>query len=104
MNRKNLDCRVYAVYFDAINKGTKKTEYRDMSDYWIDRLVDKTHYPNKSNEEIKEALRKGAKLYWVKYDTITFHNNMRTLTMEIEDIVVYDRHTTFAIKLGKRVS
>ena len=101
--KKNLNCSVYQVYFDAINRGAKTTEYRDIKDYWIDKLVDKSHYEGMTNQEIKDALRQGAKLHWVKYDTITFWNNGRHITKEIKDIVVQDHHTTFAIKLGKRV-
>lgn len=100
----NLNVSIYAVYFDAINRGTKTVEYRDMKDYWIDRLVDKSKYPNMTNDEIKHHLLKGGKYYPAHYDTITFFNNQRKLTMEVKGIEVYDHHTTFAIKLGKRVN
>lgn len=101
---KNINMALKSVYFDSINRGTKTTEYRDMTDYYIDKLVDKSHYEGMSNEEIKQHLIKGGRLYWVKYDTITFHNNGRVLKMRINDIAVYEHHNTFAIKLGKRIS
>lgn len=101
---KVIDMALKAVYFDSINRGVKKTEYRDMSnDYYIKKLVDLSKYPNMTIDEIRNALIKGAKLHWIKYDAILFHNNNRKLLVEIKDIVVYDHHPTFAIKLGKRL-
>ena len=36
---KILDLRLYGVYFDEIEKGTKKKEYREITDYYVGRLI-----------------------------------------------------------------
>lgn len=102
--KKNINAALKTVFFESINRGTKKTEYREMSQYWIEKIVDFSHYPGKSWEEIRNILVAGGKLYWNKYKTITFFNNNRHITMEIKDIITADHHTSFAIKLGKRVN
>lgn len=91
-------------YFDAINRGTKTTEYRDFTPYYVEKFVDASKYPQMSTEDIMEHLRKGGKLYPKNIDAITFQNNQRVLTMRVKEIVVLDHHTTFAIKLGKRIN
>lgn len=100
----NINLSLKSVYFDAINRGVKTTEYRDMTTYYIEKLVDKTKYKGKTNEEIIEELRKGAKLYPLPIRTVTFFNNGRILTKEVKGIEVQPHHTVFAIKLGKRIS
>lgn len=100
----NINLSLKSVYFDAINRGVKTTEYRDMTTYYIEKLVDKTKYKGKTNEEIIEELRKGAKLYPLPIRTVTFFNNGRILTKEVKGIEAQPHHTVFAIKLGKRIS
>lgn len=34
-----LDLRLYGVYFDEIVKGTKKKEFREITDYYVGRLI-----------------------------------------------------------------
>ena len=34
-----LDLRLYGVYFDQIANGTKTKEYREVTDYYIGRLI-----------------------------------------------------------------
>ncbi|MBQ0074587.1 MAG: hypothetical protein KBT34_10375 [Prevotella sp.] len=99
-----INLSLKTVYFDAINRGIKKTEYRDGTPYYVEKLVDMSKYPGLNAEQILEELRKGAKLYPKKIDAIVFHNNQRVLTMEVKGIEVYDHHTSFAIKLGKRIN
>ena len=102
MMKVNLS--VYSVYFDNINRGIKTTEYRDLTPYYVDKFVDKSHYEGKTSEEIVEILRKGGKLYPLPIEAITFHNNGRVLTMSVKEIKTYDHNTIFAIKLGKRIN
>lgn len=103
--KSNLNVAIKEVYLNQILKGAKTTEYRDMSDYWIEKLVDKAFYPGMDNSEIRESLTSGQRpLKWNKYKTITFHCGPKTAVYRIEDIKVYDHHTTFAIKLGTKIS
>lgn len=100
----NINLSLKTIYFDAINRGVKTTEYRDMTTYYIEKLVDRTKYNGKTDEEIIEKLRNGAKLYPLPIDSITFFNNGRVLKKEVKGIEVQPHHTTFAIKLGKRIN
>lgn len=99
----NINLSLKTIYFDAINRGVKTTEYRDMTAYYVEKLVDKTKYKGKTNEEIIEELRKGAKLHPLPIESVTFFNNGRVLRKEVKGIEVQPHHTTFAIKLGKRI-
>lgn len=101
---KNINASLKTVYYESINRGTKRVEYREMSQYWIERLVDMSKYPGKTWEEVRDILRKGGTLHAQKYDTITFFNNGRHMTMKVEGIDIRDHHTSFGIRLGKRVN
>lgn len=101
MRIENLSLK--SVYFDAINRGVKTVEYRDMTPYYINKFVDKSHYQGLDDNEIIEKIRKEGKAHFLPLDGLRFHNNGRILTMEVVGIEVYDGHTTFAIKLGKRL-
>ena len=63
-------------WFDLIDKGLKKVEYRRLCDYWLKRLEDA--------------------------DRVTFHRGYtsQTMTFEIEHITLSDH---IEIKLGKRL-
>lgn len=99
-----LDAALKSIWYDAILKGTKKTEYRDMTEYWINKLLDTSKYEGKTIDDIKDGLSKGTlKLYPRGWTHVRFHCKERTMVWTIEEIKTYDTHTTFAIKLGKRV-
>lgn len=100
----NINLSLKTVYFDAINRGVKTTEYRDMTTYYIEKLVDRAKYNGKTDEEIIEELRNGTKLFPLPIDSVTFFNNGRVLKKEVKGIEVQPHHTTFAIKLGKRIN
>lgn len=99
-----LDFALKSVYFDSINRGTKTTEYRDMTDYYIGKFVDKSKYQGMTDNDIKEKIRKEGKAHFLPLDAIRFHNNGRMLVMSVKGIEVLKGHTTFAIKLGKRIT
>ena len=99
----NENLSILHPYFDAISRGVKTVEYRDMTPYYIEKFVDMEKYNGKSADEIAEILRKGGKFYPRKVDTITFFCNDRQMVVEVLDIKVYSHHTTFAIKLGRKV-
>ena len=103
--KKIIDMSLHKAYYESIRRGSKTTEYRDMKDYWIDKLLDKSRYKGKSNAEIKEGLVKGTlKLYPYGWDEVRFHHLQDPpIRLEIKGITVLEGHTTFAIKLGKRL-
>lgn len=49
---KKLLLRVKRVYFDAIKSGQKKTEFRDCTEYWANRLIEDVQ----ENEDGSETL------------------------------------------------
>lgn len=106
MKQENLNFSVYEVYFNAIENGSKTTEYRDMTnDYWMKKLVDLSRYPNKSIDEIRDLLARGkVELYPIEYKTCTFWTNRKgkrvSLKIQWKGTYVYKGHTTFAIRLG----
>lgn len=61
-------------FFDAIHRGEKTEEYRDLSDYWMSRLLVKEPDGSYTFEKFRE------------YDTILFRNgyNPDSPTMEVE--------------------
>lgn len=85
---KTLHMTLIRKWFDQIANGTKTEEYREIKQYWIDRLVNKN------------------------YDVIVFRNgyasNAPTMTIEYkglsEKMITWDSGKTekvFAIQLGK---
>ena len=84
MARKSvLHLTLHREFFDQIASGTKKTEYRDTSDYWARRLEDRD------------------------YDEIVFRNGygLKVPEMRVEFRGIRKRGTGrsghYAIKLGK---
>lgn len=103
---KNLNLSVYERYFNAIESGAKDTEYRDIKDYWTQKLVDLSAYPNKDVAEVQEGLMSGKlEIKPIKYDTLTFYTTRAggkraSLVIEWKDTVVHAGHKYFAIRLG----
>ena len=101
MRGEIINMSLYAVYFDAILRGAKTTEYRDFSDYWIGKLVDKAFYNGMTAGEIKDALTSGRMpLKYNNYKYIRFWNKERNMLVEVKDVKVHKGHSMFAIKLG----
>ena len=75
---KILHLNLYRKYFDQIAEGTKTIEFRDRTDYWKKRLVNR------------------------EYDVIKFRNgyatNAPTMLVEYGGYDITDR---YEIKLGK---
>lgn len=103
---KNINFSLYPVYFEAIENGSKTTEYRSGdNDYWIKKLIDLSKYPGKSIDEVREGIVKGQlELYPIKYETCTFwttKNGKRVhLVTQWRDTVMHKGHTQIAIRLG----
>ena len=91
-------------WYNAIERGAKKTEYREMKDYWITKLLDTERYKGKNTEEIRSGITSGAmEVYPADWTHVRFHNQGRQMEFEILSINVYRGHEIFAIKLGKRI-
>lgn len=98
---KVLNLTLYRIYFDQIQRGIKNTEYRDMSDYWVGKLIDTTKYNIKDIAELKNKLINGeVKPVFVPYTHVRFKNGNNFMLVKIKEIVIYRGHTIFAIKLG----
>lgn len=99
---KVLYATLFQKYFDQIARGTKTTEYRDMSDYWVKRLVDVDKYETKDTAAIRNGLVKGTlEPHWKDWTHIRFKCGNHYLLCEIKGIKVYRGHDIFCIALGK---
>lgn len=99
---KTLYVTVYQQFFDQIARGVKKTEYRQMSEYWVKRLVDVSQYNGMDLQSIRIGLLNGKiEPHWNDYTHIRFKCGKNYLLCEIKGINVYRGHDIFCIKLGK---
>lgn len=97
---KTLYLTVYRIYFEEIRRGVKTTEYRDMSEYWVSRLIDTSKYGGKDLDQIREGLIQGKlKPYFVDWQKVRFKCGNNYLFADIDRIEVYKGHSVFAIKL-----
>ena len=100
----NVNASIKRVYLDMILKGAKTTEYRDMSVYWTDKLVDVPSYGGLTTQEVISGLQAGElELKAKPIDTITFWCEGTRTRYAVLSINVYKGHKLFAIKLGKQV-
>jgi len=78
---KTLHLNLYRKYFDAILKGEKTIEYRDITPYWSKRLEGR------------------------HYDVIQFRNGYAKIApvmiVEYKGMVTDDLYGKYAIRLGK---
>ena len=78
---KTLHLNLYRKYFDAILKGDKTIEYRDITPYWSKRLEGR------------------------HYDVIQFRNGYAKIApvmiVEYKGLVTDDLYGRYAIQLGK---
>lgn len=99
---KTIYATLYQQYFDQVARGTKTTEYRQMSDYWIKRLLDVDKYNTKDLSEIKNGIVSGKlQPHWRDWTHIRFKCGKSYLLCEIKGISTYRGHDIFCIKLGK---
>lgn len=66
--KKTLHLVLKAVWYDMIESGIKKEEYRTINPYWIKRLSHETGYGLEYND----------------FDIVTFHYGYTNRTMEFE--------------------
>lgn len=101
---KVINMALKKVWYDAIDKGVKTTEYRDMTDYWMGKLLDMKKYKGKTFREVRRGLEKGElKVFPADWTHVRFHHDKDNMTFAIDKLVCYNGHTTFAIKLGDRL-
>ena len=101
----NVNARIKKQYLDMILRGAKKTEYRDMSEYWTRKLVDTESYKGKDVNDIIQELQSGElKLNKRPITQITFWCNEQNVIYKVLDIIVYKGHKIYAIKLGDKIS
>ncbi len=97
---KTLHCAIKREYLDMIQAGTKTTEYREITAYWVERLC---RIPaGRTIEDYRSDLIGGkVEPVYKPYTHITFHCKGDTLTLPITGIRTYRGHRWFAIGLGK---
>lgn len=96
IKRKVLNCAVKTIWYNQIKKGTKRNEYREMSDYWIGKLfskedVEKAKKTNPNTSALKKFAMQYAgtsKLRWTPYTHICFHNAGQSLEFTITKITI----------------
>ena len=101
----NVNASIKKQYLDMILRGSKTTEYRDMSPYWTQKLVDVGRYTGKDVQEVIDGLQQGKlTLHTRDIDSITFWCNGQRVKYQVLGINVYQGHKLFAIRLGKALT
>lgn len=103
---KTLHLNLKSCWYDLIEQGIKKEEYREMKPYWARRLCDNTYQHHETGEWVFEFKHFDA----VKF---TYGYTKRTMTFKIEDITTdtgkpqwgaEDGEEYFVIKIGERIN
>lgn len=99
---KTLHLVLKKRWWDMIESGEKKEEYRTISEYWTKRLVD------------RQYLRSDAMNTYKPYKEVCFHLGYTNITMKFEILSINRGHgieewgsgnkEVFIISLGKRIS
>lgn len=117
-----LNLVVYAQYYDAIKKGVKTNEYRDITSYYVNKLMGGGYFESKGDlEEFVEQLKAGKterekvmkeKGVYYRYGNglpndythVRFFRGHTGVSMlvEVKGIEIMDK--TFVIKLGDVVN
>ena len=99
---KTIYATLYKQWFDQVARGTKTTEYRVMSDYWVKKLIDTESYETKDLSDIKNGIVSGKlQPHWRDWTHIRFKCGNSYVLCPIKGINVYRGHEMFCIKLGK---
>lgn len=116
---KTLHLVLKKIYYDLIESGEKKEEYRDLSAYWIKRLcftrIDNPYVYCVMEKCCIDCFKDAGEDYCAfPFDAVTFHlgYTKTTMTFEIEEISIGKGREEwgaepdklyFVIKLGKRL-
>lgn len=103
---KILDMALKEVYLEPIHNGSKVVEYRDMTTYWTEKLLDMEAYGKPVDEVIDGLMHGELEVKPRGWTHIRFHQSggTRTLLVEINDIKTYVGRHTFCIGLGKVIN
>ena len=93
------------VFLEPIHLGVKTTEYRDMTPYWADKLLNIAAYGMPVEEVIDGLMHGDLEVKPKGWTHIRFHQSggNRTLLVEMGEIKTYPGRHTFCISLGKLV-
>lgn len=97
------DMALKGVYLEPMRRGVKTIEYRDLTEYYVNKLVDVASY-NKPIREIMDGLHDGTLELKTKDIThIMFHESKTgvRLKAEVRYIKVFKGHHCFCIGIGK---
>lgn len=96
-------------WFDMYVDGIKKEEYRQIKDYWVNRLIEGGDPANWTKKD-------GDGIQWKEFDLVEFKNgygkNAPTITFEFKGIDIGEavpewsdnwKGDLFRIKVGKRI-
>jgi len=98
---KQLHCAIKREYLDLIKAGTKNTEFRDMSGYWVRKLcnIPEGVSPDDYRSDIISGKREPE---FKDYTHIVFHCEQDVYTLPILGIRTYKGHKLFAIALDNK--
>lgn len=95
---KTLNLTLKKKWFDMIASGEKEEEYREIKQYWCNRLLWHEHHAEVGCiQSLKDALEYDAERGWLSdgvfttvYDTVTFKNgyskNAPSIVLELKNI------------------
>ena len=92
-------------WFDMLVSGEKKEEYREIKQYWINRLCEK--HPNSviSGGDLIDK-HKGTNYTLKKFDWVIFTNgygkHKPSIAFKVEDITISTGNTNWGAKEGER--
>lgn len=96
-----LDVSILKENLDQIVKGAKTTEYREMTPYWMERLVDTSKYGARDEESLRNLIAGDPDAPYRNFGVIRFHCGERSVSCEVRNIRAFPCHSFFAIRLGK---
>lgn len=111
-------------WYDLIESGIKKEEYREITPYWSNRLMGlgieywKSVFSHNTVDNMAETFNGVSRLMfnygYTDYDAVCFHRGYTntTITFEYDELTIgkgkpewgATEKSTFIIKLGKRLS
>lgn len=111
---KTLDLVLKHKWYDMIACGEKREEYRELTEYWIKRLLNLTKDGQKKNHYFG-FIDEDDILGFKNFDAVRFHRGYTstTMTFEIESITIGEGREEwgaepgkdyFVIKLGNRIN
>ena len=91
-----------SVFFEPVRNGAKKTEFRDFTDYWCNKLLDVESYHMSTDDIINGLLDGTLEIKPRGWTHILFHESghNRTVLVEMGEIRTYPGHRAFCIDLG----